>query len=252
MTHETPRVFGGCRPRVYGAGARCDVASRWGGARRCRVAAPPARWQTALCTEGEIGDLGVPLGRCQPPRKLRPEADAEQVRGEVVFRYAARRPAEVAAVREALARCRRGNATVPEDFPDAGRLQEAWKPRHGGRRLVAAPRFDLRRHGIRPFDVHHGQRPQCRISDAHGAALARRTATGYRFVGELRPRYAQRKPAAIRLPRESARPAREEELRAGLSRAALRWRRTVARPEGPVAIRRTGSRRFAARATESV
>ena len=86
-----------------------------------------------------------------------------------------------------------------------------------------------RRPGLRALDVHDRQRPRRRVPDAPRPAHARRAAADDRLVGALRPRHAEREPAAVRVPRRIQGQPRQEELRRRLPRPAAHRRAAVAR-----------------------
>ena len=106
--------------------------------------------------------------------------------------------------REAQARPRRRHQrrqrpAAQQALPAAGRLQEVRPERHRGQRLVAAHRRVHRRHRRRPLDVDDRRQPRRPDAVPHRPAHARRRVPDARRLGPLRPRHAQRQPAAVHL-----------------------------------------------------
>ena len=95
------------------------------GIARRRTPSGPADGKPHFPPKAKSRDLGVPLRRGESARELRPQAGPQQVRRQDVLRHAVPGPAQVAAVRQALARRGRRDAALPEDLPPPGRVQEA-------------------------------------------------------------------------------------------------------------------------------
>ena len=94
---------------------------------------------------------------------------------------------------------RRQRPAAEQALPAAGRLQEVRQERHRGQRLAAAHRRVHRRHRRHPLDVHDRRQPRRPDAVPHRPAHARRRVPDARRLGPLRPRHAERQPAAVHL-----------------------------------------------------
>ena len=168
----------------------------------------PARRPAALPAEGQERHLAVHERRRQPhgdrstPSRCSPSTPARSIARDAVTRT--RRIPKKLEPGPRRRRQRRQRPAAQQALSAAGRLPEARPERHRGQRLVAAHRRLRRRHRRRPLDVDDRQQPRRPDAVPLRPAHARRRVPQRSAPGSLRPRLAQRQPAAVHLDGRSA------------------------------------------------